>query len=178
MSDKNKNKWSLLKDFLLYREGEMTGAERNSFERKLQKDPFAAEASEGFEGMTREEITQDLASLQKKLKSKTTKKDKLIYYRIAASVAVLAIVSSVFILVKDKKPEELISENVKTEKEFENSVTSPLSEPKTGEKERVALINSQPGRQKDKQQSPLAPPDKINTVKPITDQNQADGTHR
>jgi hypothetical protein len=44
-----------------------------------------------------------MALLEKRLKAKTAGRDRIIYYRIAASVAVLMIISSVFILVNRNK---------------------------------------------------------------------------
>ena len=48
MSDRNKNKKSLLADFFRYQKDKLSGKERNSFERELQKDNFAREAAEGY----------------------------------------------------------------------------------------------------------------------------------
>ena len=65
MSVKNKNTSKKSRDFLRYLRDEMTGEEKNSFEKELQKDPFAEEAFEGFESVTPEEIKNDLADLKK-----------------------------------------------------------------------------------------------------------------
>ncbi|MGA1978712.1 MAG: TonB family protein [Bacteroidales bacterium] len=100
--DKNRN--SELTDFLKYKRGKMTGKERNAFERKLQKDPFAEEAAEGFSDVTSEQAAEDLSRLEKQLNSRVAGRQKIVYYRIAASVAVLALLSSVFILLEKSKP--------------------------------------------------------------------------
>ncbi len=53
MRDRNKNKRLKFPDFFRYSSDKMSGKERNSFERELQKDPFAMEASEGFASLDR-----------------------------------------------------------------------------------------------------------------------------
>jgi len=110
MSDRNKNKKNSLSEFLRYKRGEMTGEERNSFEREIQKDPFTEEASEGFELLSTEEIVYDFKKLQKRIDSKSAVKKGFIFYRIAASVAVLTIISTVFILIERDRPEKKLAE--------------------------------------------------------------------
>lgn len=87
-------------DFLRYANGKMTDREKNDFERELQRDPFAADAVEGFSEISSENSGSDLAELKRELKSRTSKRQRFVYYRIAASVAVLMIISSVFIIVQ------------------------------------------------------------------------------
>lgn len=68
MKEKNKNKNNTLSDFIRYTRGEMTKREENAFQRKLQKDPFAEEATEGFSQISPREATDDLDRLGKLLK--------------------------------------------------------------------------------------------------------------
>jgi len=108
MSEKNKSENEHLPDFLRYRQNKMTDRERNAFERRLQKDPFSEEASEGFEGIDPDLAEKDVSELSNSLKKRTGKKLRVIWYRIAASVAVLMILSTVFIITyKRKEPEQL-----------------------------------------------------------------------
>ena len=109
MSPKGKNKNSRLNDILRYRKNEMTGSERNAFERNLQKDRFAEEALQGFEEISTEKAEADIMELKERLARKTTRKPKVIWYRIAASVAVLMILSSIFIIIEKNKPQEQLS---------------------------------------------------------------------
>ncbi len=102
MSERNKKGNDRLSDFLRYRENKMTDRERNSFERSLQKDVFAREASEGLENIDLSSAGDDIAGLRKQLKKRTIRKQRVLWYRIAASVAVLMIISSIFIF-KDKR---------------------------------------------------------------------------
>ena len=127
MSDKNKNKKSLLRDFLKYRSDELTGEERNSFERELQKDPFAEEAAEGFSRISAEDAEKDLSALQKRLDKRQSRRSPVVFYRIAAAVAVLTVISSIFIVTQRKNQVVTLSENISNEKKA--PVSRPVSEP-------------------------------------------------
>jgi hypothetical protein len=111
MRDRNKNKIIRYSDFFRYSDRKMSGKERNSFERELQRDPFAKEAEEGFALITPQEADKDISSLQKQLKQRTEKRHKLILYRIAASIAVLMIVSSIFIVIERKSTSKQTASN-------------------------------------------------------------------
>ncbi len=128
MKNLGNNRKGTLTDFIRYIRGEMTKREENNFQRYLQKDPFAEEASEGFSQLSPEELEHDLDILGKKIKNRTARKQKYIYYRIAASIAVLMIISSVYI----------ISTRDRTERELSKSAVSetPVEIPVTGIEEK------------------------------------------
>jgi TonB family protein len=109
MKEKGKNSKSELPEFIRYVRGEMTKKEEHAFQRKLQKDPFADEASEGLEGIDPRLAEKDIQRLGKQLKKRTINKQKVLWYRIAASVAVLMILSSIFIIINKNKPTEQIA---------------------------------------------------------------------
>lgn len=92
-------------DFLRYRRGEMKGTGRNAFERGLQGDPFASEAAEGYETISAADAGSDLRELSRKLMA-GKKRNRIAFYRIAASVAVLMIVSSIFLFIERKNMKE------------------------------------------------------------------------
>ncbi len=107
MAKNNKYKKSQQPDFLRYLKNKMTDKEKNAFERDLQKNPFAEEALMGFKKINSEKAEEDLLKLEKRLKRRTSGKQRVIWYRIAASVAVLMILSSIFIIIERNKPESL-----------------------------------------------------------------------
>jgi len=115
MSDRNKNRKDSLSEFLRYKQGKMSVEERNSFERELQKDPFAEEAAEGFELITANSVTDDISILQKHLKSRITGRRRYIYYSIAASVAVLMVISTLYIVINKSNTSPQIAEVTTTE---------------------------------------------------------------
>jgi len=151
MKRKSNNKGSL-PDFIRYIRGEMTKREENVFQRQLQKDPFAEEAAEGLSEILPEEAVSDLDKLGSKLKTRIHSRQRFIYYRIAASVAVLMIVSSVFIIVnKNKTGEEPLETTLKKvtleipeskgiEATEEIKSTNIIAEPEPKAEEPVELI--------------------------------------
>jgi len=97
MKEKNKYK---VNDFLRYIKGEMTNSERHSFEKESQKDPFTEEALDGLETISPEAAEKDMKRLKSKLNRRVRRRQRFTLYRIAASLAVLMIISSVFIVIE------------------------------------------------------------------------------
>jgi hypothetical protein len=104
MKEKDKNKIHGPEDFMRYRKDNLSNSERNAFERELQKDPFSGEAAEGFSSVSPEQAKSDLTMLGKRLKSRTSKPVRYTIYRIAASMAVLMVISTVYFLVIRTNP--------------------------------------------------------------------------
>ena len=127
MLGRNKNIKTRFSDFLAYRKGELSEEERNLFERELQKDPFAEEAEEGFSTILPDDISEDLRQLQTSIHKRTHRNQRRIVYRIAASIAMLMIVSSVFIVVEKNKPSAKLS-NI-NEPVIEIRRNQPLNKP-------------------------------------------------
>jgi outer membrane biosynthesis protein TonB len=117
MSDKNKNIRKLLMDIFRYHRNEMSGDERNSLEREFQKDPFTEEAGEGYRSVTEQEALKDITDLQKRLNRKTSGRSGFIFYRFAASIAILIAVSAIFVFIdRGRQPAQLA----------ENSIQAPI----------------------------------------------------
>jgi TonB family protein len=133
MSDKNKNIKTQLDDLFRYRRNELSESERNAFERELQKDPFLAEASEGFESISPGEATKDIADLQRLLETGKVKKQRFVFYRIAASIAVLMILSAIYVFVSKNKPEKQLSQNSAKPETFEVTKNQPVVAPADSE---------------------------------------------
>lgn len=98
-----------LSEFQRYVRGEMTKRQENAFQKKLQKDPFASEASEGYSEISADEADMDMKQLEKRLKKRVTSRRYITFYRIAASIAVLMIIASVYLFIDRNKHEEEIS---------------------------------------------------------------------
>jgi TonB family protein len=101
---KKKNDKSRLSDFTRYIRGEMTKREENAIQRELQRDPFAAEAADGLAQISPDEAMDDMKILERRLKTRISGRERVMYYRIAASIAVLMIISSVFVIIDRNKP--------------------------------------------------------------------------
>ena len=109
------------KDFRRYMENKMTDAERNSFEREMQKHPFEAEALEGFQQISTEELSRDLHDLKTGLFSE---KRKLRYRYWAAAATILLLITSgiLWFQLKDETPVPMITENKLTVDTIEEQV--------------------------------------------------------
>ena len=126
MTDRDKNRGLGLEDFLRYARDQMGNRERNDFEKLLQQDPFAAEALEGLSSLAPEEARADLARLKERLQSRISgrkadiRNNRTILYRVAATVAVLLVVTSVLYMIFNNRMGQLerkVAESPVTEQE-------------------------------------------------------------
>ena len=173
MSEKNKNINSQDTDFFRYHSNRMTDRERNAFEKKLQKDPFAAEASEGFISLDPETAERDLAELEERIRKRSSVSRRILWYSIAASVTVLIAISSILLLTKPKDrlediaysaPEKQEEELVITKAEpvmdmsesgsGESAVGAPADK-KTGANQPLAMAADEIASEKEKRQEPI-----------------------
>lgn len=129
MSHKNKIRNKFLTDLARYHQNEMTGKERNSFERELQKDPFAEEAAEGLGSISKEKSYKDLTDLQKRIIYRNASKQRFMVYSIAASLAVLIGISVLFILFEKYKTANRLADNSDQSKKIEIIKSRPLIAP-------------------------------------------------
>ena len=93
-----------------YLSGEMSPEERNSFEREMQKDPFLADAVEGLSAITPAEAESDLAALKGRIHTED-RRNRFLFYRVAAIALVLIGVSSILLLRQLNQP-DLLSESL------------------------------------------------------------------
>ena len=109
MKKNNKNIDNQAEEIIRYLEDKMTAAERNAFEKKLQSDPFLAEAVEGYSLTDTDAITSDLAHIKKRLRS-ATKQGSTLLYRVAAAVIILVGISSVLLVRNLRQPDMKMAE--------------------------------------------------------------------
>ena len=129
MKEEDRNKKKALSDFERYVRGEMTKKEENAFQRKLQRDPLTDEATEGFSEISPDESAEDIDHLRKRLKNRIRGNRRVFYYSAAASIAVLMIISSVFLIVQRSKPSQQLSKGIITPVRSEVIDSTPNSEP-------------------------------------------------
>ncbi|HLN22138.1 MAG TPA: hypothetical protein VK213_13680 [Bacteroidales bacterium] len=123
-----------------YLKGKLSGEERNVFEKQMQKDMFLDEAVEGLSELTAEQYEDDLKKLEKRLRNKTIRSQKVILYRVAASVAVL-IVASVFILIERDRTTMPQKEEVN----LEIAMNQPVLMPEEADQDKVSVSRDTPG---------------------------------
>ena len=92
-----------------YLKNQLSERERNAFERKLQKDPFLAEAVEGLSSMEDDRVWDDLSELKKNIVS-GNRRNRLVWWYVAASV-LLVVVSSVWLFDLEQKTFRTITHN-------------------------------------------------------------------
>ncbi len=127
MRDRNNARKSSLRGFTRYSANGMSNEERNAFERELQKDPFAREASEGYSTVTPEEAAQDMDLLNKLLHARSAHPRRLVLYRIAASAAAIIAIASLYIIIEKPKHSQEVALSTEHVKSFEIAESAPVT---------------------------------------------------
>jgi len=109
MKKNKRNISSQTEEIIRYLEDKMTPAERNAFERKLQSDPFLAEAVEGYSLIDTGRVGNDIEELKGRIRARTHGKSTLLY-RVAAAVIVLIGISSVLLVKNLRQPDLKMAE--------------------------------------------------------------------
>jgi hypothetical protein len=107
MKGKKKDSKTGFPDFLRYRGNSLSGSDKNAFERELQKDPFAAEADEGFSATDPAALASDMLELERRMSSRTRKVKRIAYYRFAAAAAIILLLMTQIIIVRIRNPKEI-----------------------------------------------------------------------
>src|SRR6478609_3107788 len=98
----------LEEDIEKYRKGELTSAEMHALERKALHDPFLAEALEGLESISPEEVSLDINEINQKILSRQKRATWFTPLRIAAGIILLA--GCVFLFYNVNNPEESLAQ--------------------------------------------------------------------
>ena len=116
MSGKNKHRSA--NDYLQYLKGEISSQERHAFEKGLEADPFEQEAMEGLETLETGQAEQDMLYLHNRLRKRLSRRRRVAFYSVAATVASLLIVGTVFLKIHDFNPSS-DEKQVYTEESFD-----------------------------------------------------------
>lgn len=98
-------------DFRRYLNNRMTDAERNAFERELQKHPFEAEALEGFQQVRDADLDNDLLEISAKIPVKRSR-NNIRYLTVAATFLVLISTGVLLFRLTEKPPTQQVAETV------------------------------------------------------------------
>lgn len=112
MSDHQEHRENWIKKFIDYLANQLPGRERNAFEKRLERDEFEAEAFEGLSSLSEEELKEDLSGISARINKRSKKRIRIPYLRIAAGIAVIAVLSISYFTIFEKKIRE-IPENFK-----------------------------------------------------------------
>jgi len=102
MSGKNKHRSA--NDYLQYLKGELSNQERHAFEKGPEADPFEQEAMEGLETLETEQAEQDILYLHNRLRKRLSRRRRVTFYSVAATVASLLIVGTLFLKIQNFNP--------------------------------------------------------------------------
>jgi hypothetical protein len=138
MSGKNKHRSA--NDYLQYLKGELSSHERHAFEKGLEADPFEKEAMEGLETLKSEQVEQDILFLHNRLRKRLSRRRRVAFYSIAATVASLLIVGTVFLKIQNFNPSS-DEKQVYSEEAFKSS--APIEdEPVTENQKEVTATDA------------------------------------
>ncbi len=135
MSAKRKHRTT--NEYLKYLKGELSSEERYSFERDLEADPFEKEAMEGMEKHPAGEVEEDFLSLHATLQKRLRRRRRRTLYSVAASIASLLIVGTVFLNIYNINPkssqesipnDETVPEAALVQEQTQGVKETPISE--------------------------------------------------
>jgi len=138
MSAKRKHRTT--HDYLSYLKGELRNEDRHSFERDLERDPFQQEAMEGFETLSPQQAEKDLLGLHASLQKRLSRRKRVAWYSVAATVASILVVGTIFINIYDVNPESkeesfYQEESLMSDKEFNEQEEAGLTEEESPERD-------------------------------------------
>lgn len=158
-----KDKHNTIRDLLLYLRGKLSGKEKNRIERDMQKDPFEAEAMEGFDSFDPDEVEEDLLEINSRLNKRMKRKNRFILYRIAASIAVIIALSVTYFLISDREIKEL-PVNPEISESLELPEETVIEEKQDPEEDKPEKELEKP----DKEEFPEEKPVRESTEPPVT----------
>jgi len=97
-------KHKTLNAFVRYLKGELSPEERHHLERDLEADAFEKEAMEGFESIAPGDLEEDMLSLHAQMRKRLQRRRRAAWYGIAATVASILVVGTIFINIYDFNP--------------------------------------------------------------------------
>jgi len=133
-------------DIIKYKNGQLTEKEMHALERKALNDPFLADALEGMESISEENLSQDIAELNRRV---LKQKRSILFTPLRIAAGVILIAASVIVLYQLTPETKTIA--LKSEKPS-SPVVEPKKEPSTETKkvqpkqeEKIAAVKKDQG---------------------------------
>jgi CarboxypepD_reg-like domain len=166
MSEKTKHINPFIR-FLDYLSQKLKGKERNAFEKELEKDPFEKEALEGLSQLSAKEFSADMIELNARLHQRIYKKSRIPYYRVAAGIAAMIVVSVLFFTLTNRKLEDIpaqksVAESKIKASEKDSIIPDVMKEKisvegeREGEREKGKVIEQSFNDEMETEESPIA----------------------
>lgn len=144
-----------------YLKGELTAAQMHALEKKALDDPFLADALEGVQSLSPEELRADLGNLQVAVARQVQKKNALWPWvgRIAAGLLLLAVSTIIIISISDRDGKNA-NDNLALNKENKLAPVAP-------QEEEEILADSTPATEPASAQAPVREESKNKTAEPL-----------
>ena len=120
---------NLSNDIIKYKKGELSPEQMHALEKKALADPFLADALEGVENISSDELAADISAIEKKI---FHKKKTILFTPLRIAAGVLLVATSVFIVYQFIPKAETIA--LKTEKPKPESKKDEGEKPSVSEK--------------------------------------------
>ncbi len=170
MSGKNKHRSA--NDYLQYLKGEISSQERHAFEKGLEADPFEQEAMEGLESLETGQAEQDILYLHNRLRKRLSRRRRVAFYSVAATVASLLIVGTVFLKIHDFNPSS-DEKQVYPEEAFDSGTPPEALTITPAQQETEAEEPVSPTQERGQESTEKTPVKEIEPIK-IVDQKEAE----
>ena len=141
---------NLSNDIIKYRKGELSPEQMHVLEKRALADPFLAEALEGVENISSDELVADISAIEKKI---FRKKKTILFTSLRIAAGILLVASSVFIVYQFIPKAETIA--LKTEKPKPENKKEEDKKPSTGS-EKVESQKLKVENKKIKKSEPVA----------------------
>ena len=141
MSDKDKNR--AISRLLKYLRRDLFGHDMHDFERDIEADPFTRDAIDGYRELTPDEAKQDLYALQISITKRIKRRRRITIYSVAATLAALMVVSTLFVKLSDFSPEKARNQatrEVMGPPAYEDDINDELERP-----DRQAILDAHKG---------------------------------
>src|SRR6185295_13832441 len=89
---------SLQDDIIKYKKGELGPKEMHALEKRALTDPFLAEALEGVENISSQDLVQDVEALNRRILKEKNSEHAVLFTPLRIAAGVLLVSASVFIL--------------------------------------------------------------------------------
>lgn len=106
----------------------LSDEERHAIEHELQKDPFLEEALEGLSTLSPEQAREDLNHLKSRLRKKVARRSIPVWIGAAASIAILAVLGTLYLTVFQDKLQRADQIAVETEQTGDEGKKSNLED--------------------------------------------------
>ena len=169
---------SLSDDIIKYRKGALNAEQMHALEKKALADPFLAEALEGIENISAEELDSDISAIENNISTKK-KKNRFSPFRMAAGIIFVA--ACVFIIYQFIPRAETIA--LKTEKQNPENKKEEDAKPskgsgKEGERDESKKVKGEGGEEKKKKSELIVSSTQNPTTSPRRHQDQQPGSSK